>query len=80
MIRFGFNLRTRSGQPVHNIVIMAPSQDEAERRLRQMYWQCEILECRAQIATRRLETLDVEEVIGLISAAGYTSVEESGAH
>ena len=80
MIRFGFNLKTRYGQRVDNIVIMASSQAEAERRLRQMYWQCEILECRAEIARRRFETLDVEEVIGLISAAGPPSVQEPGAY
>jgi hypothetical protein len=79
MIRFGFNLKTRSGQRVDNIVIMAATQLDAERRLRQMYWQCEILECRAQVPPRRVESLDVEDVIGMISA-GAPSVEETGAH
>jgi hypothetical protein len=79
MIRYGFNLKTRSGQRVDNIVIMAASQADAERRLRQMYWQCEILECRAQVPPRRAESLDVEDVIEMISA-GPPSVQESGAH
>jgi hypothetical protein len=79
MIRFGFTLRTRSGQRVDNIVIMAQTQDDAERRLRQMYWNCEILECRPQARPRRLETFDVECVIDLISA-GPSSAEEPGAH
>src|SRR5512143_1821796 len=48
MIRFGFSLKTRSGQRVENIMIMAPTQADAERRLRQMYLQCEILQCNAQ--------------------------------
>jgi hypothetical protein len=79
MIRYGFNLKTRSGQRVDNIVIMAATQSDAERRLRQMYWQCEILECRAQVPPRRVDSLDVEDVIEMISA-GPPSVEESGAH
>jgi len=36
MIRYGFNIKTRTGQRVENISIMAGSQRDAERRLRQM--------------------------------------------
>ena len=68
MIRFGFNIRTKMGQRVDNIQIMAASLDDAERRLRQMYLNCEILERREQSISRRNDTLDVEHVIGLISA------------
>jgi hypothetical protein len=67
MTRYGFSLRTRSGQRVENISILAATQEEAERRLRQMYWQCEILGCRQATTAPRLEALDVEAVIGLIS-------------
>ena len=67
MIRYGFNIKTRTGQRVENISIMAGSQPDAERRLRQMYHHCEILECNAQTVPRRVDTLDVEGVIGLIS-------------
>jgi hypothetical protein len=69
MIRFGFNIKTRTGQRVDNISIMAGSQGDAERRLRQMYLNCEILDCREQAVPRRLDTLDVERVISLIAAA-----------
>ncbi len=69
MIRFGFNIKTRTGQRVENISIMAGSQRDAERRLRQMYHQCEILECNTQTVPRRVDTLDVEGVIGLISSS-----------
>ena len=44
MVRYGFNIKTRTGQRVDNISIMAGSQADAERRLRQMYLHCEILE------------------------------------
>jgi hypothetical protein len=67
MTRFGFNIKTRSGQPVGKISIIAATQGDAERRLRQMYQQCEILECRRAAVPRRIDTLDVEAVIGHIS-------------
>ena len=79
MIRFGFNIRTRTGQRVDNISIMAGSQADAERRLRQMYLQCEVIDCREQSVPRRLDTLDVERVIGLI-AASAPSIQKAGTH
>ena len=68
MFRYGFCIKTRSGQRVENISIMAPSQPDAERRLRQMYQLCEILECHTNALARRSETLDVESVITMICA------------
>lgn len=70
MVRFGFNIRTRSGQRVDNISIMAATQADAERRLRQMYDRCEIIDCTTQTpGAKRVDGLDLETVIGLISAA-----------
>jgi hypothetical protein len=79
MTRYGFTIRTRSGQRVDHITIMAATQADAERRLMQMYVQCEILECRMQSVPRRVDTLalDIESVIGMI-AAGPPSVQETG--
>lgn len=68
VIRYGFNIRTKHGQRVDNIMIMAATQNDAERRLRQMYYQCEIVECNERSVPRRVDTLDVADVIGLISA------------
>jgi hypothetical protein len=81
MIRFGFQIRTKSGQRIDNISIVAATQGDAERRLRQMYHHCEIIDCREQAVPRRLETLDVEGVISLISGAtGVASVQKAGTH
>jgi hypothetical protein len=86
MIRYGFQIRTKTGQRVDNISIIAASQPDAERRLRQMYLACEILECREQAVPRRLDTLDVEGVISLISGAAAAmpslraSVQEASTH
>ena len=55
MIRYGFTIRTRMGQRVDNVSIIAASQLDAERRLRQMYIQCEVLECRERSIPRRYE-------------------------
>jgi hypothetical protein len=69
VIRYGFNIRTKHGQRVENILIMAATQTDAERRLRQMYHHCEIVECHEHAVPRRVDTLDIEGVIGLISAS-----------
>ena len=80
MTRFGFQIRTKSGQRVDNISIVAATQEDAERRLRQMYHHCEIVDCREQAVPRRIDTLDVEGVIGLISGAAALSAQEAGSH
>jgi hypothetical protein len=69
MTRFGFNIRTKAGQRVDNIQILAVSLEDAERRLRQMYVNCEIVERREQSVASRNDTLDLENVIGMISAS-----------
>jgi hypothetical protein len=75
VIRYGFIIRTKHGQRVDNIMIMAATQGDAERRLRQMYYQCEIVECNEHSVPRRVDTLDVADVIGLISAG---SMQKAG--
>ena len=79
MIRYGFNIKTKHGQRVENILIMAATQNDAERRLRQMYHYCEIVECREQSVPHRLDALDMEGVIGMISASPL-SLHKAGTH
>ena len=67
MTRFGFSIRTRGGGRVDNLSIVAATRDVAERRLRQMYPQCEIVTRRETASVPRSESLDVEAVIALIS-------------
>jgi hypothetical protein len=59
MIRYGFNIRTRTGQRVDNIHIMAASMVDAERRLRQMYLMCEIIDRREQLVQGRSEAAEL---------------------
>ncbi|CAG1002097.1 hypothetical protein BURK2_03107 [Burkholderiales bacterium] len=78
MTRFGFNIRTRSGQKVDNISILAANREEAERRLKQMYYRCEIIECRCKQSEPSSEPLDMENIISLISRRAVR--EPSGTH
>lgn len=76
MFKFGFNIRTRNGHKVDNIVIMARDFDEAERRLRQMYNQCEILNRLQTTADGRRTAANVDSLIGLV--ARRAPVHKSG--
>ncbi len=78
MTRYGFNIRTRSGQRVDNICIMAASRDDAERRLRQMYHHCQVVSCNSE-SVRRSDPLDIEGVISIISndAPGVPTIARS---
>ena len=76
MTKYGFTIRTRGGHKVDNIVIMAQDYEQAERRLRQMYTQCQIV-ARAESATEtRRASYDAETLINLISR--HPSVHKAG--
>lgn len=77
MLKYGFNIRTRGGQKVNNIVIMAQDYDAAERRLRQMYTQCEIVNrLESSAADLRRSGLDADSLISMISR--YESSRKHG--
>lgn len=68
MMKFGFKIRTRSGLVVDNLLIPGKDQADAERKLNQIYRNCEILETKAvQQASAREETMDIDGIISLIS-------------
>ena len=72
MIRYGFTIRTRMGQRVENVSIIAGSQLDAERRLRQMYVQCEIVECRERSIPHRFEAANLPHMIDLMGISPPT--------
>lgn len=76
MVKFGFNIKTKGGHKVDNIVIMARDIDEAERRLRQMYIECQIIRAHERSSDPRRTALDVHSVLGLI--ARHPSVHKAG--
>mgnify|MGYP001558006386 FL=1 len=45
IIKYGFRIRTRGGLIVDNLLIHGRDEVDAERKLRQMYQHCKILEC-----------------------------------
>lgn len=72
MIRYGFTIRTRSGQRIDNVSIIASSQVDAKRRLRQMYIQCDVLECRERSIRRRFEPSNGPGMIDLMAISPPT--------
>ena len=70
MTKFGFRIRTRGGMTVENLVIQARARDAAETRIRQIYRDCEILECTELVSETRSDGLDLEGVLSLISKQG----------
>ena len=66
MIKFGFKVKTRGGTVVDNLLIAARDRADAERKVCQIYYQCEILDCHEVQAPVREETLDLERAINLI--------------
>ena len=43
MQKFDFSIRTRDGQLINRLMIAGRDQEEAERKLKQMYRHCEIV-------------------------------------
>ncbi len=68
--KYGFRIRTRSGAVVENLLIFGRDEAEAERKLRQIYLGCEILEAkRLAMQLHRSQTVNYEDVVDLISGA-----------
>lgn len=75
--KFGFRIRTRQGLVVEHLMIHGRDEADAERKLRQMYLHCEILERSVmQPAVMQPSFLDssrsgdatsFEEIVSLIS-------------
>ena len=67
--KFGFRIRTRNGAVVDNLTFAARDESDAERKLRQIYLGCEILEKRRLIIQApRSGPLTYEDVVDLISS------------
>jgi hypothetical protein len=66
--KYGFRIRTRNGSVVDNLLIFGKDEPDAERKLRQIYLGCEILEAkRLVIQAPRSGPVTYEEVVDLIS-------------
>lgn len=66
MQKFGFNIKTRDGMNVDNLTIHGLDQTDAERKLRQMYHYCTVVDCKLLDGLARGEGTDLEGAIALI--------------
>ena len=68
-LKYGFRIRTRSGAIVDHLSIFGKDALDAERKLRQIYMGCEILEKKAMEhpLPRGSAPVTFEEVVDLIS-------------
>ena len=66
--KYGFRIRTRSGSVVDNLLIFGQSEPDAERKLRQIYLGCEIIESKRMVVpVQRSSPVTYEDVVDLIS-------------
>ena len=86
MTLFGFSIKTLTGQRVDNICIMAANQADAERRLRQMYHQCQIVACQTEAVNFRNALAVPNGAFGIISGpatlpgVARSMLRKSGTH
>ena len=69
MQKFGFAIKTRDGQMVESLNIAGLDQADAERKLRQMYLNCQVVRCsEAPMEARRShQGVEVEDLLSLIA-------------
>lgn len=65
--KYGFRIRTRIGMVVDNLMIPGRDEIEARRKLRQIYRDCEILDCVCVRGTLRTPVSSFEDVVSLIT-------------
>ena len=66
-LKYAFRIRTRHGLVVENLAIHGRDEADAERKLRQMYQHCEIMECVIQHGARKTAAMNFEDVVALIA-------------
>ena len=67
LVKYGFRIRTRVGLVVDNLLIHGRDQAEAQRKLRQMYRDCEIIQCVCHHGGVRVPAANFEDVVNLIT-------------
>ena len=68
MLKFDFAIKTRDGQRIDSLVIGGIDQQDAERKLNQMYRYCEILSCESKDGgVKQADSNSIEDILSLIS-------------
>ena len=65
--KYGFRIRTRVGLILDKLTIPGRDMEDAQRKLRQIYRDCEILECVCQRDGSSTESAGFEDVATLIT-------------
>ena len=65
--KYGFRIRTRHGLVVENPVIQGRDEADAEKKLRQMYQHCVVLECAVLATPRKADPMSFEDVVSLLT-------------
>lgn len=66
MIKYSFKIRARTGMLVENLVVHGRDRFDAEKKLEQVYRNCDILECRELSAPMASDGVDFESVLSMI--------------
>lgn len=66
-VKYGFRIRTRHGMLVENLSIHGRDEADAERKLRQMYPHCQVIECAVVSGERRGGSPSFEEFVSLLN-------------
>lgn len=67
MVKYTFKIRARTGMVVENLTVQARDLAEAERKLEQVYRQCEILERHEVAGQPATDGIDFESVLSMIN-------------
>lgn len=65
-IKYAFRIRTRQGVVVENLMIHGVDEFDAQRKLRQVYHNCQIIDCVCHHGSVRIPVASFEEVANLI--------------
>ena len=65
--KYGFRIRTRVGLILDKLLIPGRDAEDAERKLRQIYRDCEILECVCHQGEVATPVAGFEDVVSLIT-------------
>ena len=66
-VKYSFRIRTRTGSIVENLTIHGRDENEAQKKLRQRYPRCQIVDCVCHRGGVRVPVPSFEEVASLIA-------------
>ena len=65
-VKYAFRIKTRLGVVVDNLMIHGRDEHDAQRKLRQMYPSCQIIECVCHHGSVRIPVASFEDVANII--------------